>query len=120
MRECFANLERNDGFGGDSSPSQDDPCRRALRPIDRPRPLSATSAKRRYETSPHVSNAQIADVRSEPKHTATTPVEPADAACHRPYAGEEPRAAMALNRGKGSADESSGPADSSFPHQQIS
>jgi hypothetical protein len=50
MRECFANLERNDGFGGDSSPSRDDPCRRALRPIDRPRPLSATSAKRRHQT----------------------------------------------------------------------
>jgi hypothetical protein len=28
--------------------------------LRRPRPLSATSAKRRHETSPYVSNAQIA------------------------------------------------------------
>jgi hypothetical protein len=33
MHECFANPERNDGFGADSNPSRDDPCRRALRPI---------------------------------------------------------------------------------------
>ena|SRR5208282_973607 len=34
MHECFANPERNDGFGADSSPSRDDPCRRALRPME--------------------------------------------------------------------------------------
>src|SRR5208337_1610005 len=34
MHECFANPERNDGFDADSSPSRDDPCRRALRPIE--------------------------------------------------------------------------------------
>src|SRR3984957_10124108 len=49
--------------------------------------------------TPAVSFAQIAAIRSELKHTATTPVGRIDAACYRPYAGEGPSAAMVLSIG---------------------
>jgi hypothetical protein len=40
----------NGGFGAHSRPSRRAPRRRAFRPIGRPRPQSATSAKRRFQS----------------------------------------------------------------------
>jgi hypothetical protein len=65
MRECFANLERNDGFGGDSSPSRDDPCRRALRPIEA---LKATMRNGCFTSTPDLATS-LAHVRFPPKPT---------------------------------------------------
>jgi hypothetical protein len=56
MHECFANPERNDGFGADSCPSRDDPCRRALRPIEASK---AAGYYVRSTSTPAVGLAQI-------------------------------------------------------------
>jgi hypothetical protein len=60
--ECFANLERNNGFGADSSPSRDDPCRRSAPKAAAPYGQLALSLEPQGTKTSHVFTATDDDV----------------------------------------------------------